>query len=502
MPLASQFDLLVVGGGINGAGIARDAAGRGLRVLLVEKDDLASATSSASSKLIHGGLRYLEHYEFRLVGEALSEREILLTIAPHLVHALDFVLPHPAGAPRPAWLVRLGLYLYDLLAAGSRLRRSRALDLTRDPAGRPLKDAFSKGFSYPDCRVDDARLVVGNVTDAVRRGGTVRIRTRLESATREGKIWRATLRGSDGAAQTVAARAIVNAAGPWVGDVLKDAVRLPTQKNLRLVKGSHIVVPAAEPLSSAYILQNDDRRVVFVIPYQDRFNLIGTTDIPYQGDPAAASCSAEEIEYLCRAVGRYFRHSPTPADVVWSFAGVRPLFDDRQTDPSKVTRDYTLETDAGPDGYGAPAISVFGGKLTTYRRLAEKVMETLAPFFPGLGSRWTARAPLPGGAFGGRGGEAVFEDLVRDYPAVGRAALTGIFRRHGTLAREVLGDAHNAADLGHDFGGGLFAREAAYFKTGEWATRPDDVLWRRSKCGLAMTETERRAFAEAFARLT
>ncbi len=491
------YDLLVIGGGINGAGIARDAAGRGLKVLLVEKGDLAAATSSASSKLIHGGLRYLEHYEFRLVGEALRERDALLAIAPHIVQPLEFVLPHPPDAPRPAWLVRLGLYLYDALAIGGRLPRSRGLDLARDPAGRPLKEEFAKGFSYPDCRVDDARLVVFNVMDASRRGATVRTRTRLENARREGGVWQATLKGEDGAIQTVAARALINAAGPWAGAVLGEAVHVPTRKKLRLVKGSHIVVPAAEPLGHAYILQNTDRRVVFVIPYQDRFNLIGTTDVPYAGDPADAACSPEEADYLCRAVARYFRRPPRPADAVWSFAGVRPLFDDARSDPSKITRDYALELENG--GGGAPALTVFGGKLTTYRRLAEKVLDRLAPFFPGQGGRWTARAPLPGGAFGARAPAEMFEDLARAYPGLAHESLRGIFRRHGTLARDVLGEAKTAADLGRDFGAGLFAREVGYLKAHEWATTPDDVLWRRSKCGLAMTEAERRAFAAAFA---
>ena len=496
---SGPYDLLVIGGGINGAGIARDAAGRGLAVLLVEKADLASATSSASSKLIHGGLRYLEHYEFRLVGEALRERDTLLAIAPHIVQPLEFILPHPSDALRPAWLVRLGLYLYDVLAMSSRLPRSRGFDFARHPAGRPLKEEIVHGFSYPDCRVDDARLVVGNVADASRRGADVRVRTRVESAKRESGLWHVALKGEGDAMETVAARVLVNAAGPWAGAVLSDAVHVPTQKKLRLVKGSHIVVPTIEPLDRAYILQNTDRRVVFVIPYQDRFNLIGTTDIPYEGDPANAACSPEEAGYLCRAVARYFRNPPRPADAVWSFAGVRPLFDDEQSDPSKITRDYALEMENGAGN--APVLTVFGGKLTTYRRLAEKVMDRLAPFFPGLGGRWTAHAPLPGGAFGARPTEAVFEDLARAYPGIGREALHGIFRRHGTLARDVLGDAKAAADLGRDFGGGLSAREVGHLKAREWATTPDDVLWRRSKCGLVMTEAERLAFAEAFAEV-
>ena len=514
MPDSIPFDLLVVGGGINGAGIARDGAGRGLKVLLVEKGDLAEATSSASSKLIHGGLRYLEHYQFRLVRESLSERATMLAIAPHIVRALPFVLPHPPDAPRPAWMVRLGLSLYDVFALGSRLPRSQKLDLRRHACGRPLKEHLVKGFSYSDCWVDDARLVVGNAMDAAKRGATVLTRTRFLRAARQGNLWRATLRDSDGRERVVAARALVNAAGPWAAEVLKDAVSAragesPRALNdaplsgragrrLRLVKGSHIVVPAGEPLPAAYILQHTDRRVVFVIPFEGRFNLIGTTDVPFEGDPANATCSAEEAEYLCAAVARYFRTPPRPEDAVWSFAGVRPLLDDEEADPSKITRDYALELE---DGNGqAPVLTVFGGKLTTYRRLAEKVLARLAPFFPGLGRPWTATAPLPGGDFGGRTPEDVFGHLARDYPGIGEEALRNIFRRHGLLAWVVLGGAKTLADLKPDFGGGLFAREVAYLRAHEWAHAPEDVLWRRTKCGLAMTASERQAFAGEFAR--
>jgi glycerol-3-phosphate dehydrogenase len=499
MPDSIPLDLLVVGGGINGAGIARDGAGRGLKILLVEQADLAAATSSASSKLIHGGLRYLEHYQFRLVRESLNERDVMLAIAPHIVRALPFVLPHGACAPRPAWLVRLGLYLYDVFALGSRLPHSQKLDLRRHACGRPLKEHLIDGFSYSDCWVDDARLVVGNAMDAAKRGATVLTRTRFLRAERDGNLWRATLRDADGRERVVAARALVNAAGPWAAEVLKDAVSAHTARRLRLVKGSHIVVPTDEPLSAAYILQNEDRRVVFVIPFEGRFNLIGTTDVAYEGDPAKAACSPDEAEYLCAAVALYFRRPPRPADAVWSFAGVRPLLDDEEADPSKLTRDYALELEGGNGK--PPLLTVFGGKLTTYRRLAEKVLARLAPFFPGLGRPWTATAPLPGGDFGGRTPEEVFGHLARDYPGIGHEILRGIFRRHGTLARNVLGDARSPADLGPGFGGGLFAREVAYLKADEWAQAPEDVLWRRTKCGLAMTESERRTFAGEFAGL-
>lgn len=496
MPDSIPLDLLVVGGGINGAGIARDAQGRGLKVLLVEQADLAEATSSASSKLIHGGLRYLEHYQFRLVRESLNERDTMLAIAPHIVRALPFVLPHPPDAPRPAWLVRLGLSLYDVFALGSRLPRSRKLDLRRHSYGAPLRENLVQGFSYSDCWVDDARLVVGNAMDAARGGASVLTHTRFLRATRDGNLWRATLRDADGREHAVAARALVNAAGPWAADVLKDAFSARAGKRLRLVKGSHIVVPAHAPLAAAYILQNTDRRVVFVIPFEGRFNLIGTTDVPYQGDPANATCSAEEAEYLCAAVARYFRHPPSPSDAVWSFAGVRPLLDDEEADPSKITRDYALELEGG-NGQ-APVLTIFGGKLTTYRRLAEKVLDRLLPFFPGLGRPWTAESPLPGGDFQGHTPDEIFADLARDYPGIGQEILRGIFRRHGTLARNVLGDARSPADLGPGFGGGLLAREVAYLKADEWAQAPEDILWRRTKCGLAMTGTERRTFAETF----
>ncbi|MSO85603.1 MAG: glycerol-3-phosphate dehydrogenase [Rhodospirillales bacterium] len=496
MPDSTPFDLLVVGGGINGAGIARDAAGRGLKTLLVEQADLAQATSSASSKLIHGGLRYLEHYQFRLVRESLQERDTLLAIAPHIVHALSFVLPHPPDAPRPAWLVRLGLLLYDVFALESRLPRSRKLDLRHHAWGAPLGESLVQGFSYSDCWVDDARLVVGNAMDAARRGASILTRTRFVRAVREGNFWQAILRDEDSREYAVAARALVNAAGPWAADVLKDAGSARTEKNLRLVKGSHIVVPAHEPLPAAYILQNTDRRVVFVIPFADRFNLIGTTDVPYQGDPAQATCSAEEAEYLCAAVALYFRRPPKPSDAVWSFAGVRPLLDDDEADPAKITRDYALEVEGGNGE--PPVLTVFGGKLTTYRRLAEKVLARLAPWFPDLRRAWTATVPLPGGDFQGRTPDDIFADLARDYPGIERDVLRGIFRRHGTLVRDVLGDARSPADLGIGFGGGLFARETAYLKAHEWARTPEDILWRRTKCGLAMTEVERRIFVENF----
>src|SRR5262245_4162485 len=395
-------DLLVVGGGINGAGIARDAAGRGLDVLLVERDDLASATSSASSKLVHGGLRYLEHNEFRLVREALAEREVLLRNAPHIIWPLRFVLPHTAEQ-RPAWMLRLGLLLYDTLGWSpggprSRLPRSKGVRLRDGAFGRGLAPRYARGFVYSDCWVDDARLVALNARDAADRGATIRTRTRLVAAWRDGALWRARLE-SAGAAEEVAARAVVNAAGPWAGRVLAEGLGVNTAAKLRLVKGSHVVVARRYEGDHAFILQNDDGRIVFVIPYERDYTLIGTTDVPFEGDPTGVAITESETEYLCRAANRYLDRPVAAADVVSSYAGVRPLYDDGSASASEVTRDYVLQLDGG-DG-APPALSIFGGKITTYRRLAEQALEKLSPFFPGRGAPWTHRAALPGGDIAG-----------------------------------------------------------------------------------------------------
>ncbi|HEX8665727.1 MAG TPA: glycerol-3-phosphate dehydrogenase [Beijerinckiaceae bacterium] len=475
------YDLLVVGGGINGAGIARDAAGRGLKVLLVEKGDLAGATSSASSKLIHGGLRYLELYEFRLVREALAEREVLLSIAPHIAWPLTFVLPHDASL-RPAWMIRAGLFLYDHLARRAKLAGSRGLDLRRDPAGAALRPEYVRGFSYSDAWVDDARLVVLNALDASERGATVRTRCRFVKAEPADGLWRAVVQPEGGPPETVTARVLVNAAGPWVDEVLRSGLGRAGPRNLRLVKGSHIVVPRLYEGEHAYILQNPDRRIVFVIPYEGRFSLIGTTDLFYEGDPADVAITPQETAYLCEAASRFLAKAVTPADVVWSYSGVRPLYDDASGNPSAMTRDYVFDVEGG-DGR-PPVLSVFGGKITTYRRLAEHAMEKLASFLPGLKPAWTAGAPLPGGDFPGADFDAYLAELRRARPWLPPDLARRLGRAYGTRAERVLGGAASLADLGEDLGAGLTEREASYLVETEWARTPDDILWRRSKLGL------------------
>ena len=474
------IDLLVIGGGINGCGIARDAAGRGLSVALCEQGDLAGATSSASSKLIHGGLRYLEHYEFRLVREALQERERLLALAPHIIWPLEFVLPHQGGL-RPAWLVRLGLFLYDHLARRRRLPPTRSVRLGRDPVGAPLRPGFGRGFVYADCWVEDSRLVVLNARDAADRGARILPRTRLAAAAREGQLWRCDLAGPGGAAETVRARAVVNAAGPWVGDVLRQALGQNGAKQARLVKGSHIILPRLHDGDWAYILQNTDRRIVFVIPYEGDFSLVGTTDIAFEGDPAHVAISPAETDYLCAIVNRYFRKQVGPGDVVRSYSGVRPLYDDETENASAVTRDYVLELDAPGDG-GA-LLSVFGGKITTYRRLAEHAMEKLAAVLP-CGPAWTGAAPLPGGDMPGADFDRFAAGFAAAHPFLPAALAHRLARAYGTCAAAVLGGATSLEAMGRDYGGGLRQCEVDYLVAREWAQTADDILWRRSKLGL------------------
>ena len=485
-----SYDLLVIGGGINGAGIARDAAGRGLSVLLAERGDLAGATSSSSSKLIHGGLRYLEHYEFRLVAEALAEREILLRTARHLVWPVRFVMPHVPEL-RPRWMIRAGLFLYDHLARRASLPGSHAVRLDVPPYNSGLKPQFRHGFAYSDCRVDDARLVISNALDAERRGATILAHTECLAARRENGAWRITLSG----AREIRALAIVNAAGPWVKRVLNERLAQPSRDAVRLVKGSHIVLPRLYAGDHAFILQNDDRRVVFMIPYGDRHTLVGTTDVPLENDSGTPQASEAEVAYLCRAVGRYLAQPVGPAQVVWRYAGVRPLYDDGSSDPSAITRDYTLRLDAEPGE--APVLSVFGGKITTYRRLAEHALEKLAPYFPGMKGEWTSGTPLLGADFGGSSREQARDAFFARYAALPQEMLRGIFRRHGMLAYEVLGDARATGDLGEDFGAGLTGRELRYFAEREWAASAEDVLWRRTKAGLHMDERRRARLAEA-----
>ncbi len=494
--MTETFDLLVIGGGINGSGIARDAAGRGLAVLLAEKDDLASATSSASSKLIHGGLRYLELYEFRLVAEALAEREVLMRVADHLVWPARFIMPHVPEL-RPRWMIRAGLFLYDHLGRRSTLPGSHAVRLDASPYGAGIRPALRHGFAYSDCRVDDARLVIANALSAREHGAVIRTRTECVAANRQAGLWRAQLRAADGAPSEVRTRAIVNAAGPWVRQVLNDRLAQPSREAVRLVKGSHVVLPKLYPGEHAFILQNTDRRVVFMIPFEERYTLVGTTDVPVE-DASQPAASAEEVEYLCRAVNRYLAKPVAPADVIWRYAVVRPLYDDGTSDPSSITRDYTLHVE--DERGAAPVVSVYGGKITTYRRLAERVLEKLAPYFPGLRQPWTANAPLPGSGFGPRGRDAAFAALAARYAGLPQHVLHAVFRRHGLLAAQVLGDARGAADLGEDFGAGLTERELRYLVEREWARSAEDVLWRRTKAGLHLDARERERVARALER--
>ena len=481
------FDIAIVGGGINGCGIARDAAGRGWSVILCEKGDLAAGTSSWSTKLIHGGLRYLENYEFRLVREALSEREVLWSIAPHIIGPLRFVLPHRSGL-RPAWMLRLGLFLYDHIGGRKRLPGTRTLDLTTDPTGLPLKPGmFRLGFEYSDCRVDDARLVVLNARDAADRGAEICCRTQLERAERSSGAWTLQLRNvTSGERRTARARALVNAAGPWVEDVRSRCAGLPARAHTRLVQGSHIVVRKLFDHDRAYILQNPDGRIVFAIPYEQDFTLVGTTDRDFEGDPGKASATPEEVDYLCRAVSESFEHAIHPRDVIWSYAGVRPLYDDGVTDAQAATRDYVLELDAPA---GAPAIvSIFGGKITTYRRLAEEVIDRLQPFLPKAPKpkAWTASSPLPGGDFAVESVGGLEQQIARTYPFLAADHVSRLAAAYGTRAASVLGPAADKRSLGRDFGASLSEMEVRYLVANEWAQTAEDIVWRRSKLGLRL----------------
>nr|WP_089218097.1 glycerol-3-phosphate dehydrogenase [Sphingomonas laterariae] len=490
------FDLLIVGGGINGVGIARDAAGRGLKVLLVEQDDLASHTSSASTKLIHGGLRYLEHYEFRLVRESLIERERLMRIAPHIIRPLEFVLPHHRGS-RPAWMVRLGLFLYDHLGGRDALPGSASVALRGTARGAGLKPEIAKGFTYSDCRVDDARLVVLNAIDARERGADIRTRTRFVEAARDGDVWIATLADSETGARSVArAQHIVNVAGPWVDKVLGSVAGAAAERAPRLVKGSHIVVPRMFPGEHAFILQNADKRIVFAIPYEGDFTLVGTTDIAV-GSADAARIDDDEIAYLCTSVNDWFATPITPADIVWSYAGVRPLYDDGSDSASAVTRDYVMKLGTGE---GPQLLSIFGGKLTTYRKLAEHALEKLEPFVTMTRGPWTDCEPLPGGDMAD-GDFAAFMRAVRArWPFLPAALAERMGRAYGTRIADLLGEARSLADLGADLGGGLHEREVSYLVEQEYARTADDILWRRSKLGLNLSADAARRLTEYLAR--
>ncbi len=485
------FDLCVIGGGVNGAGIARDAAGRGLSVLLCEKDDLAQGTSSRSGKLVHGGLRYLEYYEFRLVREALIEREVLLESAPHIIWPMRFVLPH-SPQDRPAWLIRLGLFLYDHLGGRKRLPGTRSLDLRSAPEGVALKDNYHRGFEYSDCWVDDARLVVLNAMDARERGAEILTRTACVSARREEGLWRIELKQqTTGQVRTIRARALVNAAGPWVREVISEVTGLNAARNVRLVKGSHLVVPKFWDGPQAYLVQNSDKRVIFINPYEGDLCLIGTTDVPYEGDAGDVAMAEDEVDYLLAAVGRYFKKGPTKADILHRFSGVRPLYDDDAENPSAVTRDYVFDLDAAG---GAPLLSVFGGKITTFRKLAEHALQKLRPFFPQSGPDWTSVAALPGGDIADADYAGFLAETKLQYDWMPEALTDHLGRLYGTRLGRLLGQSKSLEDLGTHFGGTFYEAEARYLMEQEWAVTSEDILERRTKHGLHLTREQRQRF--------
>jgi glycerol-3-phosphate dehydrogenase len=491
----ADFDLAIIGGGINGTGIARDAAGRGLRVLLIEMNDLGSGTSSASSKLIHGGLRYLEQGAFRLVREALNEREVLLRMAPHAVRPLRFVLP-PLPGLRPAPILRLGLWLYDLMGARKVLPRSRTIDLTTHPFGHPLKRSFRYGFEFSDCLVDDSRLVTLNALDAAERGADIRTHTRLARADRR-ESWDLVM-NTRGRRSVASARVLINAAGPWIGEVADTVIRVPLRMPVRLIKGSHIVVRRRYQEDAGYLLQTADGRVVFVLPFAEDFTLIGTTDEKFVGDVATPTPSGREILYLCDVVNEYFRDRLTPDEPVWAFAGVRALHDDGSTRAKDVTRDYALTLDES--FRMAPLLTVYGGKITTYRRLAEEALARIAHFFP-MRPPWTARSTLPGGDFPEGGFNAQVAAALAQWPFLSEPQARRLTRAYGTRLDRVLKDARSMDDLGPRFAGDLTAAEVRYLVENEWAQSAEDVLWRRSKQGLYASEDERNALGEFIASL-
>ena len=485
------FDVAIIGGGINGTGIARDAAGRNLSVYLCEQDDLASGTSSWSTKLIHGGLRYLEHYEFRLVREALIEREILWGIAPHIIWPLRFVLPYHQGL-RPAWILRLGLFIYDHLGGRKLLPATRTLNLKIDAAGKPLKAGSKIGFEYSDCWVEDSRLVVLNAMDARDHGALIETRHKLVSARREEGVWNLSiLNQRTGEKKSLHAKSLVNASGPWVADVLAEKVRSNTQAKIRMVQGSHIVVPRLYEHDRCYIFQNSDGRIIFAIPYEQDFTLIGTTDRDYKGDPALVKASDEEISYLCAAASEYFEKPIQTSDIVWTYSGVRPLYDDGASKAQEATRDYVLKLDA-PEGEAA-LLSIFGGKITTYRRLAEAALEKLGSYLPGKSENqrgWSGKKMLPGGDFDRNGFGGVVESLSQKHPRIRKALIHRLVRAYGTRAALILGNAESESDLGAFFGDTLSEAEIRYLINNEWVITAHDVLWRRSKLGLRLTKDQ------------
>ena len=490
-------DIFVIGGGINGCGIARDAAGRGYSVFLCEMNDLASGTSSGSTKLIHGGLRYLEHYEFRLVRESLMEREVLWRNAPHIIWPMRFVLPYAEGL-RPAWLIRLGLFLYDHIGGRKELPATKTLDMAVDDSGKPLKKLFKKAFEYSDCWVNDARMVVLNARDAADRGATVRTRAKVTGARRDNGHWVISVENSrTRRTEEVRARLIVNAAGPWVDHVLSAAVGQNDVHNVRLVQGSHIVVPKKFEDPRAYFFQNRDGRIIFAIPYEEDYTLIGTTDRDYEGDPNAVVISDSEIDYLCDAASEYFSQPVKRDDIVWTYSAVRPLYDDGASKAQEATRDYVLKAE-NPEG-AAPIVNIFGGKITTYRRLSEAMLEKVEALLGRKGKPWTANAALPGGDFPAKGFDAQVKKLKDAYPFLDLVHARRLTRLYGTRAKTVLGLAKSNADLGRNFGADLYEAEVRYLVENEWAVTAEDVLWRRTKRGLRLTR-EQASVLEEFMR--
>lgn len=493
-PSTQIYDLAVIGGGINGCGIARDAVGRGLNVLLAEQGDLAQGTSSASTKLIHGGLRYLEYYDFRLVREALSEREVLLKNAPHIIWPLRFVLPNNKDV-RPAWLVRLGLFLYDHLGGRKLLPATQTFKLQAHPElGEPIQDHFKVAFEYSDCWVDDARLVVLNALDAAKRGADIRVQTRCTGAKREQGIWQIQLENTQTKqTETIQARILVNATGPWIDHLLHTVKALPEQQhNVRLVRGSHVIVPKLYPHDRAYFFQNTDGRIMFAIPYEQEFTLLGTTDADHQGSLEHVSITEQETQYLCTSASLYFKRPIQREAVVWTYAGVRPLYDDGASKAQAATREYVLQVEA-INGQ-APLLNVFGGKITTYRRLAEDVLSKLAPWLPQASAPWTEHAALPGGEFSLEERPKLIQQLQREYPFVDAAWAASLMRRYGKRAWDLLGNAKSLADLGQQFGASLTEREVNFLRETEWARDTESILWRRSKLGLQMSAEQRAAF--------
>lgn len=482
------FDLAIIGGGINGCGIARDAAGRGLSVFLCEKGDLANGTSSRSTKLIHGGLRYLEYYKFRLVREALREREVLLKAAPHIIWPLRFILPHHKGL-RPAWLIRLGLFLYDHIGGRKILPGTTHVNLLTDTAGQVLKKNFSTGFEYSDCWVMDSRLVILNAMDAAAKGADIRTRTPLLEATRTGKTWQLKLFDKQRNEEfQIEAKALINASGPWLDNLLTHISHTATKEHIRMVKGSHIIVNRLFDHDRAYIFQNADNRIIFAIPYENAFTLIGTTDEDFHGDPDEVTISPEEIDYLCKAASEYFVQEITIGDVVSSFSGIRPLFDDGKNEAKAATRDYVLNLDTGKNE--APLLSIYGGKITTYRKLAESVLSKLSPFLPETGREWTELCHLPGGNFHPNGFEKEVQNLLNRVPVLNKSHAERLFRTYGSCTYKMIAGIKDTRDMGILFSHDLYGFEVDYLIAHEWAQNAEDVLWRRTKMGLFLSAAE------------